>query len=144
MSLRECEGCEVSFEANYPEQRYHSQACWAGSRKNKQAFGGQARSAGLKGGKVTGSRKRSQGTGYTKISGSDIHEHRAVAESVLGRSLTPGEVVHHEDLNKRNNNPENLIVFPNQAAHAYHHKMDHCLTECVCPGIRLSEEVMPK
>lgn len=35
-----------------------------------------------------------------------------VAERMLGRKLKPGEVVHHIDGNKRNNAPENLMVFP--------------------------------
>lgn len=51
----------------------------------------------------------------------NICEHWLVAEQKLGRHLLPGEVVHHEDGNKRNNHPDNLRVFPNHAAHmAYH------------------------
>ena len=49
------------------------------------------------------------------------HEHRAVAESVLGRPLKAGEIVHHIDGNKHNNNPENLMVFPSQSEHAKWH-----------------------
>jgi hypothetical protein len=50
--------------------------------------------------------------------------------------------VHHEDENKKNNDPWNLIVFPAQAIHAKHHKLNHCGFPCPCPGIRL-KEVMP-
>ena len=50
------------------------------------------------------------------------HTHRVVAEQMLGRKLLPGEVVHHEDENKRNNDPSNLKVFPSQAAHAAYHQ----------------------
>lgn len=85
--------------------------------------------------------KRGTGTGYLKTQGR--HEHRVVAESILGRPLSPGEVVHHEDENKQNNDPSNLIVFPGQADHARHHKLGHCLTRCDCPGVRLGE-VMPR
>lgn len=51
-----------------------------------------------------------------------VMQHRLVAEHVLGRHLTRDEVVHHEDQVKTNNAPENLWVFPTQAAHLRHHK----------------------
>lgn len=38
------------------------------------------------------------------------HVHRLVAEQMLGRELLPGEVVHHIDGNKHNNDPSNLQV----------------------------------
>lgn len=56
---------------------------------------------------------------YKKIG--TAHAHRVVAESILGRSLVDGEVVHHIDLSKHNNAPENLCVFPNQSLHARCH-----------------------
>ena len=61
-----------------------------------------------------------QGKTYAKRFGR--HEHRIVAEQMLGRPLRPGEVVHHIDGNKRNNAPENLMVFASQAEHALWHK----------------------
>lgn len=60
-----------------------------------------------------------EGKTYAKIYG--VHEHRVVAERMLKRSLRPGEVVHHRDGDKRNNCPENLLVFNTQAEHAKHH-----------------------
>jgi hypothetical protein len=50
-----------------------------------------------------------------------IFLHRWVAEQTLGRYLRPGEVVHHIDGNPRDNDPENLLVFPNEAEHQRHH-----------------------
>ncbi len=48
-------------------------------------------------------------------------EHRVVAELMLGRPLKPGEVVHHIDGDKRNNDPKNLMVFGSQSEHAAFH-----------------------
>lgn len=50
-------------------------------------------------------------------------EHRFVAEQMLGRVLLPGEVVHHKDRNKHNNDPSNLMVFTSQSEHATHHRL---------------------
>ena len=55
---------------------------------------------------------------YRKVNGR--HEHRAVAEKMLGRSLRDDEVVHHKDHNKRNNDPSNLEVMT-QSEHAKLH-----------------------
>lgn len=46
-----------------------------------------------------------------------VRQHRLVAEQMLGRYLTPTEVVHHKDDNKQNNDPSNLEVFETNAAH---------------------------
>lgn len=62
-----------------------------------------------------------EGQGYTKIYGKAAH--RVMAEQMLGRALLPGEVVHHIDGNKQNNDPENLYVFASQAEHAKWHML---------------------
>ena len=51
-----------------------------------------------------------------------VYEHIIVAETKLGRPLEHGEIVHHVDRNKLNNSPDNIQVFPSQAAHMRHHK----------------------
>lgn len=49
------------------------------------------------------------------------HVHRIIAETLLGRSLHPREVVHHIDRDRQNNHPSNLAVFPDQATHVRCH-----------------------
>jgi len=56
---------------------------------------------------------------YSKYYGR--HTHRVVAEKMLGRALNPDEVVHHIDGNIRNNEPENLYVFPSKQEHSRYH-----------------------
>lgn len=63
--------------------------------------------------------KSGNGKSYAKLYGR--HEHRVVAEQLLGRKLRPGEVVHHIDGNKRNNVPQNIRVFASQSEHAKFH-----------------------
>jgi hypothetical protein len=62
--------------------------------------------------------------GYFRFKDSNKLVHRWVVEKKLGRKLKSGEVVHHINRNKRDNTPENLHVFPNQAAHDEQHKKD--------------------
>lgn len=60
-----------------------------------------------------------EGIAYEKTYGR--HTHRIVAEQFLGRPLRKGEVVHHINGDKRDNRPENLMVFNNQKEHAKWH-----------------------
>jgi HNH endonuclease len=62
--------------------------------------------------------------GYKRFLDSDIPFHRWMAEKKLGRKLRPGEVVHHKDRNKLNNNQDNLWVFQNQTQHYNAHLKD--------------------
>ena len=56
-----------------------------------------------------------------------IAEHRVVAEAKIGRYLSKGEIVHHIDENKLNNNPENLVVFRSISDHRRFHQTGRIL-----------------
>ena len=58
---------------------------------------------------------KGEGKSYEKTHGK--HTHRIVAEQKIGRPLKTGEIVHHIDGNKRNNDPDNLMVMTQE---------DHC------------------
>ena len=62
--------------------------------------------------------------GYEAKIGSDgnmVYIHREVMEQKLGRKLKSGEVVHHKDENKRNNDPDNLELKANYSEHMKQH-----------------------
>ena len=46
-----------------------------------------------------------------------VLEHRFIMEQVIGRSLLPGEVVHHKNQNKLDNRVENLELFESHSKH---------------------------
>ena len=51
-------------------------------------------------------------------------EHRLIAAKCLKRSLTNNEKIHHIDLDKKNNNPKNLMLFESQSRHqSFHNKL---------------------
>lgn len=57
------------------------------------------------------------------IDGNRVYKeiHRDVMEKKIGRKLLPNEVVHHIDGNKKNNNPNNLLIFRTFADHNRYH-----------------------
>lgn len=65
---------------------------------------------------------KKHGNSYIKFK--HIHLHRLIAEKKLGRKLIKGEIVHHIDGNKKNNNIDNLEVMT-QSEHARKHSLDY-------------------
>ncbi len=53
--------------------------------------------------------------------GARVPEHRLIAAMMLGRRLEDGEMVHHLDLDKSNNSPDNLVVV-NSSEHGEFHR----------------------
>jgi len=56
---------------------------------------------------------------FTHENGRPIADHRAIMENSIGRKLRRGEVVHHVDGNRANNDIGNLDLMPGQKAHMH-------------------------
>ena len=72
-----------------------------------------------------------------------VYSHILAAEKKLGRSLNPGECVHHIDEDKHNNSLDNLMVFKSNADHAAFHKGVDAVQDgdvWYCPGKRIYDK----
>lgn len=61
--------------------------------------------------------------------------HIAVMENMIGRKLHKGEVVHHEDENKRNSDPSNLKLFASHSEHRKYHDRKSKIAQGIDPDI---------
>jgi len=59
-----------------------------------------------------------------------VFEHILVAEEYNERPLKRGEVVHHIDGDSSNNNPNNLMVFKDNATHLFFHIEERAFKAC--------------
>lgn len=107
-----------------------SQACHATTRRNRRTW--QCKACGRDFERLAGegrgvycsrpcrySHKAAAATHYLRKGYKYVH--RIVAETMLGRSFTDSEVVHHKDGNRLNNAPENLEVHESHSAHMKEH-----------------------
>lgn len=125
-----CHLCGRSFQKPQHEISEHNFCCFAHfqqwNRKRLAEYNRTENPANKPGGLLSSRKKhhaKLSGTGkgksYRKFYGK--HEHRAVAEAMIGRPLRPGEIVHHKDGNILNNDPVNLEVLSSQSEHCRVH-----------------------
>lgn len=117
--IRKCIRCGTDFALKRKQlmQRFCSRKCGLKAMNPPDHNTLVARkSAAARGAKMRG---RGEGRSYRKLNGR--HAHRVIAELVIGRPLRRGEIVHHRDGNKLNNDPTNLEVLQSQSEHASIH-----------------------
>lgn len=123
MKLIKCKVCKKEFEFRTVDKRdknkYCSSACSLVPLRTKK----HQIEAGKKGAKVNIEKYRGTGT-KTYVKENGRHQHRVIAELMLGRKLKKGEIVHHKDHNKKNNHPSNLEV-TTQSEHCKIHFKKH-------------------
>lgn len=125
--IRKCDFCGKIEEANFyvveRGRKLHPgiDYCFLCSRKNRKPS--------IKG-KDHGNFKHGLSShGYKRITinGQRIYEHRLIAEQILGRKLSKEESIHHIDLNKINNDKNNLFICENEKEHQKIHQSANSL-----------------
>jgi len=80
--------------------------------------------------------------GYVLVRGSEItsgwsyrYEHRVIIEAAIGRRLSRDEVVHHIDMNKKNNHINNLFLTDRIKHRGLHQQMELLVVELMKSGL---------
>ena len=90
--------------------------------------------------RVKENKRGSHPTGfYETKQGYIIHKdkpyHREIVESIIGRELKKTEIVHHIDMDKSNNSPDNLYLCENRAMHNQcHYSAEQLISELFKEG----------
>jgi hypothetical protein len=70
------------------------------------------------------------------LSDGRVAQHRVVAEASIGRYLRKGEMVHHINMKKDDNRPENLVVCSDNKEHFLAHgSLNSCVQELIDAGL---------
>lgn len=69
------------------------------------------------------------------LNGKRTYKHRVSAEQKYGRALKKGEVVHHIDGNRQNNNPENLSVMTRSRHNQVHKALERMGLRLLLAGL---------
>ncbi len=126
----ECTWCGQTFQKRKADLHEHNFCCkehfyqWAGKRLSEydRTENPMNKPGGVPESRIRRSehlRGSGEGKSYPKYLGK--HAHRMIAEILIGRPLRPGEIVHHIDGDKLNNDPENIQVLPSQSVHCKVH-----------------------
>ena len=64
-----------------------------------------------------------------------VAEHILIATKERGRALSKGELVHHIDLHKHNNNPDNLVISTDKIHSIWHTQLEELAVSFMANGL---------